>query len=47
VISNNCEPYELPSTGSVGSRQFVGLGMLLMLMAAVACIKFKKMEEKQ
>ena len=47
VISNNCEPYELPATGSVGSRQFVGLGMLLMLMAAVACIKFKKMEEKQ
>ncbi len=47
VISNNCEPYELPETGSNGSRQFVGLGACLMLAAAVAYIKFKKTEEKQ
>lgn len=47
VISNDCEPYELPETGSHGSRQFVGLGGLLMLLAVVAYIKFKKSEEKQ
>lgn len=47
VISNDCEPYELPETGSYGSRQFVELGALLMLAATIAYIKIKKMEETQ
>lgn len=49
VITNDCEPYELPATGGIGSRQFVGLGVLVMSLTAVVYIitKFKKMEEKQ
>ena len=46
VIFNDCEPYELPATGSNGSRQFVELGAALMLLAAAVYIKtkFKIME---
>lgn len=48
VITNTCEPYELPSTGGTGSRRFVGLGIMLMSLTAIVYInKIKKMEEKQ
>ena len=49
VITNDCEPYELPATGGTGSRQFVCLGALMMSLAALVYIKFKmkNMEEKQ
>ena len=49
MITNDCEPYKLPATGGIGSRQFVGLGVLIMSLAAIVYIKFKMkiMEEKQ
>lgn len=49
AISNNCEPYQLPKTGSVGNSLFVGIGVLLMLAVVIVyVIKFnKRMEDKQ
>jgi LPXTG-motif cell wall-anchored protein len=45
VISNNCEPYELPETGSNGTRMFVMLGAAMIFLAAAVYIKSKfKME---
>ncbi len=41
VIHNNCEPFELPQTGSNGTWQFVTLGIALMLLAAAVYIKSK------
>ena len=45
VISNNCEPMELPETGSNASGIFVALGVAMILLASAVYIKSKfKME---
>jgi LPXTG-motif cell wall-anchored protein len=41
VITNDSEPYELPATGSIGSQVLVGVGAILMLLAAAVYIRFK------
>ena len=41
-ISNDCEPYVLPETGGLGTKLFVGLGVVFMSLAAIVyIIKFK------
>ena len=48
-ISNDCEPYVLPETGGLGTKLFVGLGVVFMSLTAIVYIKinYKKLEEKQ
>ena len=50
INANNCEPYQLPKTGSVGNSLYVEIGALLMLLAVVLVYvikQHKRMEDKQ